>query len=44
MAAIVVGDVKARAKDDLGRAQGTLAAAEEAKHKAKEETRCLEVE
>ena len=44
MAAIAVGDVKAQAKDDLGRAQGALAAAEEAKHKAKEETRCLEVE
>ena len=44
MDSIAIGDVKARAKDNLGRAQGALAAAEEAKHKAKEETRCLEVE
>ena len=40
---VVVGDVKARAEDDLDRSQSALVAAEEAKRKAKAETACLEV-
>ena len=38
MVAIAADDAKARAKDNLGRAQGALTVVEEAKRKAKEET------
>ena len=44
MVAIAADDAKARAKDNLGRAQGALTVVEEAKRKAKEETTRQEVE
>ena len=44
LAVVAVGDVKARAEDDLDRAQSALAAVEEAKRKDKVETARLEVE
>ena len=39
-----MGDVRARAEDDLGRVRDTLAVVEEAKCKAKSKTAHLEVE
>ena len=44
MVAVVAGDARARAEDDLARLRDALVVAEGAKRKAEAETACLEVE